>query len=103
VRRLVVERERARRAAGDRRLRDVREWEAVVLPTIPAEELGSKKPYGFWMKYQAAIRFSRAALLDGLAGLAEADLAMKSGQDGRIALERVLLGLLAQDRERSIA
>jgi DNA polymerase-3 subunit delta len=68
----------------------------VVLPAVPAEELGTKKPYGFWMKYQASIRFDRGELLDALAGLAEADVAMKSGQDGRMRLERVLLGLLAE-------
>jgi DNA polymerase-3 subunit delta len=94
VRRLVVERERARRAAGDRRLRDFREWEAAVLPAIPQEELGGKKPYGFWMKYQAAARFERDELLAALAALADADLAMKSGADERVAVERVLLGLL---------
>ena len=47
------------------------------------------------MKYQASQRFSRDELLDALAGLAEADVAMKTGQDGRIRLERVLVGLLA--------
>ncbi len=102
VRRLLVERERARRAAGDRRIASFNEWQAVVLPSIPDEELGGKKPYGFWMKYQAATRFSRAELLEGLAALAEADVAMKSGQDGRIRLERVLVGLLASGHiERS--
>jgi DNA polymerase-3 subunit delta len=95
VRRLVVERERARRAVGEERLASVREWEQAVLPTIPPEELGDRKPYGFWMKYQAAMRFARGELLDGLAALARADLGMKSGQDPRIALERVLVGLLA--------
>jgi DNA polymerase-3 subunit delta len=65
-----------------------------VLPAISDEELGGKKPYGFWMKYQAAVRFERGELLDGLAALARADLGMKSGQDPRIALERVLVGLL---------
>ena len=68
-----------------------------MLPAIPEEELGKKKPYGFWMKYQASQRFARGELLDALAGLAEADVAMKSGQDGRIRLERVLVGLLAAD------
>jgi DNA polymerase-3 subunit delta len=104
VRRLVMERERARKAVGDRRLESVREWEAAVLPSIPDEELAGKKPFGFWMKYQAAMRFSRDELLDGLAALADADLAMKSGQDGRIRIERVLVGLLAKEtdaRERS--
>jgi DNA polymerase-3 subunit delta len=48
------------------------------------------------MKYQAAARFSRGELLEALAGLADADVAMKSGQDGRLQLERVLVGLLAQ-------
>ena len=91
VRRLLVERERARRAAGDRRIASFNEWQAVVLPSIPDEELGGKKPYGFWMKYQALLRFSRDELLDALAGLAEADVAMKTGQDGRIRLERVLI------------
>ncbi|MGC3998748.1 MAG: DNA polymerase III subunit delta [Anaeromyxobacter sp.] len=102
VRRLIAERERARRAAGDRRIGSFNDWQAQVLPSIPEEELGSKKPYGFWMKYQASLRFSRGELLDALAGLAQADVAMKSGQDGRLRLERVLLGLLAEDRrERS--
>ncbi len=103
VRRLVVERERGRKAAGDRPIRSFAEWQATVLPSIPPEELGEKKPYGFWMKYQAAARFSRGELLDALAGLAEADVAMKTGQDGRLRLERVLVGLLAAPmRERSL-
>jgi DNA polymerase III subunit delta len=101
VRRLVVERERARRAAGDRRLARFEEWQREVLPAISDDELGKKKPYGFWMKYQASQRFARGELLDALAGLAEADVAMKSGQDGRIRLERVLVGLLAATPERS--
>jgi DNA polymerase-3 subunit delta len=102
VRRLVAERERGRRSAGERRIGDFDEWQALVLPSIPEGELGGKKPYGFWMKYQASMRFSRGELLDALAGLAEADVAMKSGQDGRIRLERVLIGLLAPEtRKRS--
>jgi DNA polymerase-3 subunit delta len=101
VRRLVVERERARRAAGERRIGSFAEWQGTVLPTIPEDELGEKKPYGLWMKCQASQRFARGELLDALAGLAEADVAMKTGQDGRIRLERVLVGLLAASRERS--
>ncbi|HET7826432.1 MAG TPA: DNA polymerase III subunit delta [Anaeromyxobacter sp.] len=102
VRRLVVEGERARKAAGGRRLASFNEWQAAVLPAISEEELGNKKPYGFWMKYQASMRFERGELLDALAALGEADVAMKSGQDGRIGLERVLLGLLAGGpRERA--
>ena len=61
------------------------------------EEIGKKKPYGFWMKYQASARFGLAELLDAIAGLAEADVAMKSGQDARMALERVLVALLAPE------
>ena len=95
VRRMIVERERARKVVGQKRIASARDWEATVFPTIPADEVGEKKPYGFWMKYQAAMRFSREELLDALAGLAEADVAMKSGQDGRMRLERVLVGLLA--------
>jgi DNA polymerase III subunit delta len=104
VRRMIVERERARRAVGERRVGSAREWEAEVFPTVPEDEAKGKKPYGFWMKYQASLRFSRGELLDALADLAEADVAMKSGQDGRIRLERVLVGLLvAPTRERSSA
>jgi DNA polymerase-3 subunit delta len=95
VRRLVAEGERGRKASGGRRIASYNEWQAAVLPAIPEEELGNKKPYGFWMKYQASTRFERGELLDALSGLAEADVAMKSGQDGRIRLERVLIGLLA--------
>jgi DNA polymerase-3 subunit delta len=94
VRRLVVERERARAAAGPRRLGSFAEWQREVLPAIPEEELGQKKPYGFWMKYQAATRFAREELLEALSGLAEADHAMKTGGDGRVLLERALLRLL---------
>jgi DNA polymerase-3 subunit delta len=95
VRRMIVERERARKVAGDRAISSAAEWESVVFPSVPKEEAGDKKPYGFWMKYQAAMRFSRDELLGALAALAEADVAMKSGRDGRIGLERVLVQLLA--------
>jgi DNA polymerase-3 subunit delta len=101
VRRLVAERERARKAAGERRIGSFAEWQQRVLPAIPADELGDRKPYGFWMKYQASTRFRRGELLDALAGLAEADVAMKTGQDGRIRLERVLVGLLGRTPEGS--
>jgi DNA polymerase-3 subunit delta len=103
LRRMIVERERARRVAGERRLGSAREWEATVFPAIPAAEVGDKKPYGFWMKYQAAMRFSRDELLGALAALADADVAMKTGQDGRARIERVLVGLLATERERTTA
>jgi DNA polymerase-3 subunit delta len=97
VRRLVVEKERARAVVGERVVRSPRDWEAQIFPTIPAEEVGKKKPYGFWMKYQASTRFARGELLDGLVALHEADVAMKSGSDARLQLERVLLGLLAPE------
>ena len=97
VRRLVVERERGGKASGGRRIPSFDSWQKLVLPLVPDEELGGKKPYGFWMKYQAAMRYAREELLGALAELAEADVAMKSGQDGRLRLERVLLGLLASD------
>jgi DNA polymerase-3 subunit delta len=100
VRRMIAERERARRVAGDRRIGSANEYEREVFPEIPEAEREGKKAYGFWMKYQAAMRFSRAELLDGLAALADADVAMKSGQDGRIRLERVLVGLLGSHTER---
>jgi DNA polymerase-3 subunit delta len=100
LRRLVVEKERARKVVGDKRIGSAREWESTVFPTIPEEEVGKKKPYGFWMKYQASTRFGLAELLDAIAGLAEADVAMKSGQDGRLRLERVLVGLLAPETQR---
>jgi len=97
VRRLLLEKERARAVVGERKLGSPRDWEAQVFPTIPAAEVGKKKPFGFWMKYQASTRFTRAELLGGLVALHEADVAMKSGQDGRLALERALLGLLGSN------
>ena len=89
VRRLVVERERARKVVGDRRLASAREWEERVFPHVPDDEAKGKKPYGFWMKYQASQRYDRGALLRALCALAEADLRMKSGMDERPLLERV--------------
>jgi len=103
VRRLVVERERARLAAGGRRLTSFEDWSDAVLPAIPEEELGQRKPFGFWMKYQAAMRFSRGELLAMVADLADADLGMKSGGDGPLLLERILLRRLAPGGERSTA
>lgn len=104
VRRLLVERERARSTAGGRRLASFGEWSAAVLPSIQPEELGDRKPYGLWMKYQAAMRFSRDELLDALERLAEVDHAVKTGGDGRVLLERALLATLpAGERERRTA
>jgi DNA polymerase-3 subunit delta len=103
VRRMIEEKERARRAVGSRRIGDAREWERLVFGSIPAEERGDRKPFGYWMKYQASTRFSREELLEGLAGLAGADLAAKSGGDGRAAVERVLLGLLPARDQRGAA
>ncbi len=102
VRRMIVERERGRLAGAGRRLGSYQEWSARVLPGIPEEEIGQKKPYGFWMKYQAAMRFGREELLEALAGLAEADHSMKTGGDAPVLLERVVLRLLAHP-ERSPA
>jgi DNA polymerase-3 subunit delta len=95
VRRLVVELERARAAVGDAPIRTPRDWERLVYPTIPADERLDRSgkprhPFGLWKKYEAARRFSRGELLDALVRLAEADLAMKSGGDGRLALEQAL-------------
>ncbi len=94
VRRLLVERERGRKAAGDRRIPSFDAWQELVLPHIPEAEIGGKKPYGFWMKYQASQRFSRSALLRALADLGDSDLAMKSGSDGQPLLERLLWRLM---------
>lgn len=104
VRRMLVERERGRLAAGGRRIGSFAEWNASVLPTIEPDELRDRKPYGLWMKYQAAQRFGREELLSGLAALAEADHSMKTGSDGAILVERWLVGTLRPpDRERRTA
>lgn len=96
VRRLLVEQERGRLAAAGRRLPSFEAWSAAVLPGIPEEELGERKPYGLWMKYQASQRFSRRELLDGLSRLAEADHSAKTGGDGPVLLERCLIDLLSR-------
>ncbi len=103
LRRMIEERERARRVAGDRRIGSAREWESLVFPSVSEEERGEKKPYGFWMKYQASLRFSREELLRGLAEVAEADVAAKSGRDARVAVERLLVRLLAERERRGAA
>jgi DNA polymerase-3 subunit delta len=108
VRRLVVERERARIAAGDEPIRSAREWERLVYPTIPDEERldrtgKPRHPFGLWKKYEAARRYGRGELLDALARLAEADLGMKSGGDGRLLLEQALWKTLAPRETRSDA
>ena len=104
IRRMLVERERGRVAAGGRRVGSFAEWNASVLPSIDPADLKERKPYGLWMKYQASLRFGREELLEGLASLAEADHSMKTGSDGAILVERWLVGMLrAPDRERRIA
>jgi DNA polymerase-3 subunit delta len=89
--------------AGERRIADAREWERLVWPTVGEEERGEKKPYGFWMKYQAAQKFGRDELLRALCRLAEADLFAKSGRDARAAVERLLLDLLGERDMRGVA
>ena len=81
-------------------LREVTTTDPSTIVRPSYEEVGEKKPFGFWMKYQASTRFSLGELLDAIAGLAEADVAMKSGQDGRLRLERVLVDLLAPETRR---
>ena len=104
LRRMLVERERGRIAAGGRRIGSFADWNAAVLPTIDPDELKERKPYGLWMKYQAAQRFGREELLAGLAALAEADHSMKTGSDGAILVERWLVETLrAPERERRTA
>jgi len=104
LRRMLVEQERARIASGGKRIGSFGDWSATVLPTIDPEELGERKPYGLWMKYQAAARFSRGELLLGLGSLAEADHSMKTGSDGAVLVERCLVGLLrAPEPERRSA
>ena len=44
VRRLVVEKERARAVVGDRVLRSSRDWEAQVFPTIPPRRSARRSP-----------------------------------------------------------
>jgi DNA polymerase-3 subunit delta len=95
VRRMIEERERARRAAGPRRIGDPAEWERRVWPSVPPEERGEKKPFGFWMKYQASLRFGRDELLRALADLAEADVTSKSGGDARPLVERILMRMMS--------
>jgi DNA polymerase-3 subunit delta len=94
LRRMLVEQERGRLASGGKRIGSFGDWSATVLPTIDPEELGDRKPYGLWMKYQAAARFTRGELLLGLASLAESDHSMKTGSDGAVLVERCLVGLL---------
>lgn len=101
IRRMLAERERARKVAGEVPLRTLRDWEKTVLPTISSAEMGDRKPYGFFMKYQASLRFERGELLRGLAAVSAADIAVKSGLDGRLALERALFGLLTHPEKRS--
>ena len=104
VRRMLVERERGRVAAGGKRIGSFGEWSGTVLPGIDPAELKERKPYGLWMKYQASLRFGREELLSGLAALAEADHSMKTGSDGAILVERWLVGMLrAPDHQRRTA
>jgi DNA polymerase-3 subunit delta len=108
VRRLLVERERARAVAGDKPIRSAHDWERLVYPHIPEDERLDKSgkprhPFGLWKKYEAASRFAREELLAGLVACAEADRGMKSGGDGRILLERALWKTLAPPNTRSEA
>ena len=57
------------------------------------------------MKYQAAQRYGRAALIQALADLADADLAMKTGSEPGPLLEQVLwclVGGMGQPAAREV-
>ncbi|HUK66571.1 MAG TPA: DNA polymerase III subunit delta [Anaeromyxobacteraceae bacterium] len=94
LRRLIVELERGRRAVGDRRLASYDAWQDLVLPHIAKEELGERKPFGLWKKYEAAQRYGRERLLRGLGELGLADVEMKSGAEERPLIEAALWRLM---------
>ncbi len=94
VRRLLEDRERwGRLGLGPKT--NQRTLEARGIPVM-AEELKARglkvpHPYVVWLGFQACMRFESLELVRALLAVAQADVDLKSGGQGRLVLERLVL------------
>lgn len=99
VRRLLEDRERwARLGFGPRTPQ--RTLEAEGLPAL-AEELKARglkvpHPYVVWLGFQACMRFEVMELVRALLAVAQADVELKSGGQGKLVLERLVLRICSR-------
>ncbi|MGQ0507917.1 MAG: DNA polymerase III subunit delta [Myxococcaceae bacterium] len=94
TRSLLENHERARHFTQGAFPRSFDQFKDRVFPTIEAELKATKAraphPYGVFLGMQAAMRYTRAELLQSLVFCADSDLALKSGGSGKLVIERLL-------------
>jgi DNA polymerase-3 subunit delta len=90
----MLGRDRLHRLTGGALPRNYDDFNSRVWPKLEQEAAVEKSklghPYAIFMGMQAAARYSKSELLDGLAACAEADLSLKSSANGRLVIERLL-------------
>ncbi len=99
VRRLLEDRERwGKLGLGPRTSQ--RELESRGIPALAEElkERGLRMPHPFvvWLGFQACMRFQVHELVKALLAIAQADVQLKSGGQGRLVLERLAMRICAR-------
>ncbi|MFN7132492.1 MAG: DNA polymerase III subunit delta, partial [Myxococcales bacterium] len=93
VRRLLEDRVRWSALGFTARTRQ-NEFEAKGLPVLQeeAKETGARVPHPYvaWLGFQACMRFETLELVRALLAVADADVQLKSGGQGRLVLESLL-------------
>lgn len=97
VRRLLTDHERWT-AHGFTARTTQREFEARGMPILREEGGRTPHPYVAWLGFQACMRFETLELVRAMIALADADVQLKSGGDGRLVLESLLWRICERQR-----
>jgi DNA polymerase-3 subunit delta len=100
IRRLALDAARLAKIPGALTSRELqsRDFEAQIFPQYQELATGNVKPYGAWLNYKRVRRIGGRRLLGALALCAEVDAAIKCGQAGPLALERLVLAVCGTAR-----
>lgn len=94
LRTLLAHHDRLSRIGRGRPPRGFDDFKARVYPQIEEESAADEQrpphPWAAFLGMQAAARYQRADLFDGLVACADADLALKSSGSGKLVIERLL-------------
>lgn len=102
VRRLAVDAARFAKVPGALSGRELRydDYQRSIHPGYVEQISGEKSPHPYvsWLSYKRVRRLGVKRALSALALGAETDLALKTGRDGRLALEKLILAMCGAGR-----
>jgi DNA polymerase-3 subunit delta len=94
LRTLLAHHDRLSRISRGRPPRGFDDFKARVYPQIEEESAADEQrpphPWAAFLGMQAAARYQRPDLFEGLVACADADLALKSSGNGKLVIERLL-------------